>query len=147
MCVRRQADPPRSRPIKAIKILDHGIIEAFAYGIYEAIGPGIEIAGLQDDFCIRVRGQEFFEKVDAGLVRHGGVGAEDLVPVLWSGGEGDVVVVFGGEGAGPEGLVFRAGDEFLVVVAGGEAKALEGCLDGCREVVSLGGWQSLRGSR
>lgn len=52
-----------------------------------------------------------------------------------------MVVIFGGEGAGPEGLVFRAGNEFLVVVAGGGAEALEGCLRGCEERVSSRGWQ------
>ena len=52
-----------------------------------------------------------------------------------------MTVVFGGEGAGPESLVFRAGDEFLVVVAGGEAEALEGCFGRCEENVSLGGRQ------
>ena len=52
-----------------------------------------------------------------------------------------MVVIFGGEGAGPEGLVFRAGDEILVVVAGGEAEALEGCFGRCQENVSLGGRQ------
>ena len=51
-----------------------------------------------------------------------------------------MVVIFGGEGAGPEGLVFWAGDEFLVVVAGREAEALEGCLGGCVGEVSLRGW-------
>lgn len=55
--LRRQADPPRSRLIKATEIFDHWIIEAFAYGGHEAISPDIEIAGLQGDLRVWVRGQ------------------------------------------------------------------------------------------
>lgn len=136
-----QADPARGRRIKTAEVPDHGIVEAGADGGDEAVGPGGEMAGLEDDVRVGVGGGEFLEEVDARVVRHGGVGAQDLVPVF-GGAEGGVgvvvgVVVFGGEGAGPEGLVGWAGDEFLVVVAGGEAEPVEGCLGGWVKGVSL----------
>ena len=97
---------------------------------FEALIPSVDVGALdQDDFGVRVGGDELLGEADAGRIGHGAVVSEQAVPVLAREG-GAVVVVFGFEGGGPGGEVVEVVEGCVAVVGGFAAEEFEGGLHG-----------------
>lgn len=95
----------------------------------EAVVPGVDVALHEDDFGVRVSGDEVLGEADAGRVGHGAVVAQQPVPV--APGEGVAgAVVLGFEGGGPQGQVGGLVEGRVAVVGGDAAEEFERGLHG-----------------
>lgn len=64
--------------VEDAEVIYDWVVQEREDGGTEGSVPGVKIAGLHDDFCFRVCGDEFRGKMDAGVVRHGLIREEKL---------------------------------------------------------------------
>ena len=66
--------------VEDAEVIHDWVVQDREDGGREGCVQGVKIAGLQDDFCFRVCGDDFGGKIDAGVVRFGMIIEETLRP-------------------------------------------------------------------